>query len=128
MNAASEVIYFEPVYPGDRLRSVPLSELAPLVDIDINTKYGEAGRINSSQFIEDLRKLEKYKLLVERAAPFVAGVWFDDVVRQRLHLAFDENRNPPLCNLYVSMLQRMGIEADKFGSGNATLTGLEMRG
>jgi len=44
------------------------------------------------------------------------------------HLAFDENKNPPLCNLYVSMLQRMGIEADKFGSGNATLTGLEMRG
>jgi Protein of unknown function (DUF1552) len=44
------------------------------------------------------------------------------------HLAFDENIHPPLCNLYVSMLQRMGIEADKFGSGNATLTGLEMRG
>ena len=44
------------------------------------------------------------------------------------HLAFDENKNPPLCNLYVSMLQRMSIEADRFGSGNATLTGLEMRG
>jgi hypothetical protein len=44
------------------------------------------------------------------------------------HLAFDENKNPPLCNLYVSMLQRLGIEADTFGSGNATLTGLEMRG
>ena len=45
----------------------------------------------------------------------------------RQHLAFDENNHPPLCNLYVSMLQRMGIEADKFGSGNATLTGLELR-
>jgi hypothetical protein len=44
------------------------------------------------------------------------------------HLTFDENKNPPLGNLYVSMLQRMGIEAGKFGSGNATLTGLEMRG
>jgi Protein of unknown function (DUF1552) len=44
------------------------------------------------------------------------------------HLAFDENKNPPLGNLYVSMLQRMGIEAGKFGSGNATLTGLETRG
>ncbi len=43
------------------------------------------------------------------------------------HLAFDENKNPPLGNLYVSMLQRMDIEADKFGSGNATLTGLEFR-
>ena len=48
--------------------------------------------------------------------------------RHGQHLAFDENNHPPLCNLYVSMLQRMGIDADKFGSGNATLTGLEMRG
>jgi hypothetical protein len=30
--------------------------------------------------------------------------------------------------LYVSMLQRMGIEADRFGSSTGTLTGLEMRG
>ena len=44
------------------------------------------------------------------------------------HLAFDEKNHPPLCNLYVSMLQRMGIAAAEFGSGNATLTGLEMRG
>jgi len=48
--------------------------------------------------------------------------------RHGQHLAFDENYHPPLCDLYVSMLQRMGIAADKFGSGNATLTGLEMRG
>ncbi|MGP0067715.1 MAG: DUF1552 domain-containing protein [Isosphaeraceae bacterium] len=48
--------------------------------------------------------------------------------RHGQHLAFDENNHPPLCNLYVSMLQRMGIAADQFGSGNATLTGLEMRG
>ena len=44
------------------------------------------------------------------------------------HLAFDENKNPPLGNLYVSMLQRLGIETGKFGSGNATLNGLETRG
>jgi Protein of unknown function (DUF1552) len=44
------------------------------------------------------------------------------------HLAFDENNHPPLCNLFVSMLQRMGIEADKFGSSAGTLTGLEMLG
>lgn len=44
------------------------------------------------------------------------------------HLAFDPNNSPPLCNLYVSMLQRLGIEADKFGSSKGTLTGLEMVG
>ena len=43
------------------------------------------------------------------------------------YLAFDENKNPPLSNLFVSMLQRMDIEADKFGSSTGTLAGLEMR-
>ena len=41
------------------------------------------------------------------------------------HLPFDSKNPPPLCNLYVSMLQRLGIEADKFGSSTGTLTGLE---
>src|SRR3954447_23900647 len=44
------------------------------------------------------------------------------------HLAFDPKRNPPLCNLYVSMLQRLGLEVDKFGSSTGSLTGLEMAG
>src|SRR5580692_6594507 len=44
------------------------------------------------------------------------------------HLAFDHEDSPPLCNLYVSMLQRLGIETDKFSSGNGTLTGLELAG
>jgi len=42
------------------------------------------------------------------------------------HLAFDPQNPPPLCNLYVSMLQRMGIETDKFGTSTSTLTGLDM--
>jgi hypothetical protein len=41
------------------------------------------------------------------------------------HLAFDQQNPPPLCNLYVSMLQRLGIETDKFSSGTGTLTGLQ---
>jgi uncharacterized protein DUF1552 len=44
------------------------------------------------------------------------------------HLAFDPKNSPPLCNLYVSMLQRLGLEIDKFGSSKGTLTGLEMVG
>jgi hypothetical protein len=42
------------------------------------------------------------------------------------HLRFDPKSPPPLCNLYVSMLQGLGIEADQFGSSNGTLTGLSM--
>ena len=41
------------------------------------------------------------------------------------HLAFDPQNSPPLCNLYVSMLQRLGIETDRFGTSTGTLTGLE---
>jgi hypothetical protein len=44
------------------------------------------------------------------------------------HLAFDPVKPPPLCNLYVTMLQRLGIEAGKFGSSTGTLTGLETAG
>lgn len=44
------------------------------------------------------------------------------------HLAFDRKNNTPLCQLYVSMLQRLGIETNKFGSGTGTLKGLEMVG
>jgi hypothetical protein len=53
----------------------------------------------------------------------VAGGGF----RHGQHLAFDPQNPPPLCNLYVSMLQRLGIETDKFSSGTGTLTGLELK-
>ncbi len=43
------------------------------------------------------------------------------------HLAFDPDNPPPLCNLFVNMLQRMGIETDKFGTSTGTLTGVEMK-
>ncbi len=48
--------------------------------------------------------------------------------RHGQHLAFDPDNPPPLSNLYVSMLQRLGIEADRFGSSSGTLNGLEMIG
>jgi len=42
------------------------------------------------------------------------------------HLAFDRENNTPLCNLYVSMLQRLGLEISSFGSSRGTLKGLEL--
>lgn len=44
------------------------------------------------------------------------------------HLAFDKARNYPLPNLFVSMLHRMGIEADKFASATGSMRGLELNG
>lgn len=40
------------------------------------------------------------------------------------HLAFDRTQNYPLPNLFVSMLQRMGLEEDKFASSTGTMRGL----
>ncbi len=40
------------------------------------------------------------------------------------HLAFDPASPPPLCNLLVSFLQHLGLEVDRFSSGQSTLTGL----
>jgi hypothetical protein len=47
--------------------------------------------------------------------------------RHGQHLSFDRERNYPLPNLFVSVLQRLGIDEDKFASGTATFRGLEMR-
>ena len=42
------------------------------------------------------------------------------------HLAFDRQDNYPLPNLYVSILQRMGLPYDRFVTGSGTMRGLEM--
>ena len=46
--------------------------------------------------------------------------------RHGQNLAFDRNSNYPLPNLFVSMLQRMGIETDRFASSTGTMRGLEL--
>jgi hypothetical protein len=38
----------------------------------------------------------------------------------------ENRRRVPLCNLYVSMLQRFGVETDRFSGGTGTLSGLEL--
>ena len=37
------------------------------------------------------------------------------------HIAHDEKHNAPLCNLYLSLIQRMGVEIDQFGQSTSTL-------
>lgn len=48
--------------------------------------------------------------------------------RHGQHLVFDQDHSPPLCNLFVSMLQRLGLPIDQFGSSTGTLPGLEQDG
>jgi hypothetical protein len=41
------------------------------------------------------------------------------------HLAFDQKENYPLPNLYLSTLQRLGLEEEGFATSTGTMTGLE---
>ena len=50
---------------------------------------------------------------------FLAGGGF----KHGQHLAFDPVKPPPLCNLYVQMLQRLGIDVDAFASGRGGVPG-----
>ena len=43
-------------------------------------------------------------------------------LKHGLHHAFKGDHDKPLCNLFVSMLQHLGVEADSFGSSTGTLT------
>ncbi len=45
--------------------------------------------------------------------------------RHGQHLAFDRKNNYPLPNLFVSVLQRTGLERDHFATSTGTMTGLE---
>ena len=43
------------------------------------------------------------------------------------HLAFDKEKNYPLPNLFVSMLQRLGLETDTFATSTGSMTGLRLK-
>lgn len=46
--------------------------------------------------------------------------------RHGQHLAFDKKNNYPLPNMYVSLLQRMGLETDRWKTSTGTMRGLEL--
>jgi hypothetical protein len=45
-------------------------------------------------------------------------------LRHAGHLAFDTVQNKPLCNLFVTLLQHLGVETDRFASSTGTLSEL----
>jgi len=46
-------------------------------------------------------------------------------LRHGQHVAFSRQRNQPLCNLFVTMLQNPGIESDAFASSTGNLNELQ---
>lgn len=52
----------------------------------------------------------------------VAGGGF----RHGQHLTFNPKTNPPLCNLFVQFMRRLGADVNAFGSSNGTIPGFEL--
>ena len=46
-------------------------------------------------------------------------------IRQGRHLAFDKDNHPPLANLLLTMVQKMGVETESFRDSTGTLNGLD---
>ena len=47
--------------------------------------------------------------------------------RHGRHVQFSQEKNTPLCNLFVTMLQQMGIESDTFASSTGTLNEIQKK-
>lgn len=45
-------------------------------------------------------------------------------VKHGQHVAFDQDKHPPLANVWLTLAQKMGVESDKFQDASGTLTEL----
>ena len=109
----------------EQLRTVELAQMATLRDFLKklhNTQEGDATLLDRSMvfFSSSLGNASNHD--VKNLPVLLAGGGF----KHGQHLAFNPNDPPPLSNLFVSMLQRLGLEVDNFGSSTGTLTGLEL--
>lgn len=107
-----------------QLRTVELEKMKALADFLAKlkaTKEGESNLLDRTAvfFSSNLGNAATHG--VKNLPVLLAGGGF----KHGLHLAFNPDRPPPLANLFVSVLQRLGVPADRFGSSTGTLTGLE---
>ncbi len=45
-------------------------------------------------------------------------------LKHNQHLAFDADNHPPMNNVLLTLIQKMGVETDQFGDATSTITGL----
>jgi hypothetical protein len=108
----------------DQLRRIELAELQALNDFltKLQSSDEAGGRILDQTQVLFGSNLGNASSHDTRNLPVLL---FGGGFKHGQHLAFNQQNNAPLANLFVSMLQRMGVEADRFGNGTNTLTGLE---
>jgi len=109
----------------DQLKNLELAEfqqLAALLTKLKATKEGDATLLDRTQVLYGSNLGNGNNHDTHNLPVLLAGGGY----KHGQHLAFDKANNYPLPNLFVTMLQRLGIDADKFASSTGTMRGLEM--
>jgi len=98
----------------------PIREIQPLVKFKNQPLNNQPTLI--SQFSSDQNNASSHS--VKNLPVLICGGGF----KHGSYLKFNESENVPLCNLYLNMLQRLGLEIDSFGTSTGTLSALQMVG
>lgn len=109
----------------EKLRQLKLVELATMENfrdllskLKQTTEQGDSLLDRSSVFLGS--NLGSGRATLQNLPVLVAGGGF----QHGQYLAFDPKNSPPLCNLYVNILQQLGIETNRFATATGTLAGL----
>ncbi|NBV21978.1 MAG: DUF1552 domain-containing protein [Proteobacteria bacterium] len=108
-----------------QLKSLELAEfrqLAALLAKLKSSKEGDATLLDRTQVLYGSNLGNGNNHDTKNLPVLLAGGGF----KHGQHLAFDRKNNYPLPNLYVSILQRLGLEAGKFANSTGTMKGLEL--
>ena len=109
--------------PADQREILVRSLAAALHDADMKDVEqlgrGPMRRLNRNEYQQNLRDSNTHDNT--NLPILLAGGGF----RHGQHLSFRHDHNTPLCNLFVSMLQQLGIDASEFGSSTGALNGLK---
>ncbi len=111
----------------EQLRAVELAEMKTISDfLDKLKKTGEQGGsvLDHTMVLFGSNLGNASNHATKNLPLLLAGGGF----KHGQHLAFNADDPPPFSNLFVSMLQRLGIQTERFGTSTGTLSGLEVAG
>ena len=86
-----------------------------------NTQEGDGTLLNNTMVMYGSNLGDANKHTTDNMPILLAGGGF----KHGRHISFNRKNNYPLPNLFVSMIQEMGIGMDRFASSTGTMTGLE---
>ncbi len=105
-----------------KVESAEFSELAAFLDSLRASRQGEGTLLGRTAVLFGTNMGSANSHSNDNLPVLLAGGGF----KHAGHLAFDTKRNYPLSNLYVSLLQRMGLPATSFASGSGPMQGIEL--